>query len=137
MVQGREFTPKKQTVLDALKATGGNVTLAAEMLKCCKQTLYQWIWDYPDIKEEIERLREVAREVQLDQSEAVVSFAESMKEKDLTNALKAAMFKLNNLGSKRKYNHPDVAAVKENQKAIADTLTTIHIAPDSPSKASK
>lgn len=126
------FKPKRDTVVEALRRTGGNVTAAAkEILKVDPQTLYQYISDNPDIKPTLEHFRELRRERELDNCEDILDYICNLKEKDTTNSLKATIYKLNNLGKNRKYNHAEIVAA-EHGRCIADNIKEMLVKQNAP-----
>lgn len=126
----------RRKVKEAIKMAVGNASKAAEIMGISKTTFYDHMFSDPELNEYLEEIRKQGRELELDECEETLQFIVKLKEKDTTNALKAVMYKLNNNGSKRGYGHAEVLAAKE-QKALADNLEGIVIAPDKSDKSPK
>ncbi len=102
-IRGVPLNKTKQNIIDALKECKGVVTHAANKLKITRQCIYNIIKENEDMKPLLAEMREEYEEELLDAAEDVITYALNNKENDLTNAMKAAYFALNNKGSKRNW----------------------------------
>lgn len=106
-VSGVRWKPQKSDIMDALQQAKGVVTQAAKMLGVQRTTLSEYIKNNPDIKPLLEEMRYHFEEELLDASEQLLRACVGQRD-DLSAALKAAFYYLNNKGKKRGYAHPRV-----------------------------
>lgn len=114
-------TPRKkftrEQVIDALRATGGFITHAAEVLGCCYVTIENYIKDDPSIAVENEQIKEH----RLDIAESVV--IATMEGSDTKEKMDAAKFYLRYMGRTRGY-------IKAQKIEISDNLSELMEAAD-------
>jgi hypothetical protein len=109
---GVPFDVPKETIVHALNKNRGVLRYACMDLDCSYHTLYRAVQKEPELIELLKALRHGLIEDRLDESEAVLEYALHNKSNDLSSALKAAMYKLNNLGRKRGYTPPSAYQVE-------------------------
>ncbi len=100
---------KKTAIIDTLKKRNGVVSLAAKDFGINRHTLTKRIQEDSELQELVERLRNDFVEQRLDSAEDTIIFALQRRDIDLSNALRAAFFVLNNLGRRRGYVPPRLA----------------------------
>lgn len=84
---------KPEAMIDAITKSRGMVTIAADLLKCSPQTIYNYMERYPDVK----AARENARERMLDTAE--LNLYQAINKGDMT----AIIFYLKTQGKRRGY----------------------------------
>jgi hypothetical protein len=120
-LQGVEWTATKSDISDAIKKTNGVLYRTAQHLNIARYTLYRRIQEDEELQQLIIDIRNDYIEKKLDIAEETNLSAMEKRDKDMTNALKASFFVLNNLGKKRGYNHP-----RSNDTPASDNLEEIH-----------
>lgn len=106
----KKFTRKQ--VIDALKATGGFITHAADILGCCYVTIENYIKDDPSIAIENAHIKEH----RLDIAESVV--ITTMESSNVKEKMDAAKFYLKYMGRLRGY-------IKAQKLEIFDDLSEL------------
>jgi DNA-binding PucR family transcriptional regulator len=102
-IGGVAWNPPLQDIIDALIKHHGVVTQAAKELGVVRQTLSVKIAETPELQAILPGLREQLVERKVDVAEETLDWVMSLKDKDVSNTLKATMFTLNNLARKRGY----------------------------------
>lgn len=123
-VQGVEHGFTDQELFDALEATNGVVVKAAEVLRLAPRTLHHLIRQKPHLKNALVEIRRQFQYNLLDQSENVLCKS-IFQEEDLSLALRAATYVLNNIGHERGYGMAAQYQPGE-EKCIADKLLSPH-----------
>ena len=106
-VPGKPCPYTKVEIVEALVKHEGRMCPAAKSLGLCYQTVKNFYDAHEDIKQLVDDMRKDFEETLLDSAESVLVFAMNRKDEDMTNALKATIFTLNNKGKPRGY-HPPV-----------------------------
>lgn len=127
---GCPFPYGENDIRNAIIKTKGVMRQAAKELNCDPATLYRHFNKYPALKPILDEYRWGMKEEDLDSAEEVLRHAMTKcAESDLTNALKASFFFLNNRGKERGYS-PIPEQNKEQQKeayaavkALAEAMT--------------
>jgi hypothetical protein len=102
----------REQVISALKATGGFITHAANVLGCCYETIERYIKDDPSIGVEQQQIKEH----RLDIAESVV--ITTMEGEDVKEKMDAAKFYLRYKGRGRGY-------IKHQKVEIASDLSKL------------
>lgn len=97
----------KDEIREALKKAKGKVTYAAKALNCSYQVIKNKIDADPDLIKLVSELRHEFDSLLLDSSEDTLLYAQTKRDVDLGNALKASFYILNNKGRERGYIHKD------------------------------
>lgn len=100
-------------IMDALRRNNGVITYAAPELGVCRETLIDRCKTDPELKELLARLRNSHVKHKCAKAEKTVEAIMERWEVDASNALKASIFTLNNLGKELGY------ACNEERAAIA------------------
>jgi len=103
----KELTLNKKSVTTALKKNKGVYLHACKLLNVDRSTLSRFVNEHPDLKKLVIELRTQFEEDLLDACEDVLSKLIKKIDTDPTNALKSAIYTLNNKGKRRGYAHPD------------------------------
>lgn len=93
-------------IIEALKRERGRLTFACKLLKVSYPTLKKYIDQDCELTQLLSDLRNEFDEDLLDSAEDVLKLAMNKASIDLTNALKASFYALNNKGKSRGYAHP-------------------------------
>lgn len=116
MARTKRFKPEK--VIEALRATRGMVALAAEKLQCDRNTVYNYIEEYPEVKEVVESCRDKMLDV------AEIKLEEAIRQGQPW----AITFSLKTIGKKRGY------VDKQEVSAESAQQPTIRVVFESPEK---
>lgn len=113
MARTKRFKPEK--VIEALKATRGMVALAAEKLECDRNTIYNYIEQYPEIREVVDAQRD-----------KVIDIAELKLEEAVRNGQPWAIaFTLKTIGKKRGYTEKEDDNAREGQQTTEPTTINV------------
>ena len=115
------------TIVAALKKHMGKVTYAAADLKCCAMTLRRYLRNNPHLNDLVADLRIDLDHMLCDSAEHVLGALLDNARKDATNALKSAMYVLNNKGKERGYQPitGDIVVSKETLAKFDDTMKQV------------
>lgn len=103
---------------EAIIECKGVMKKVARKLQVGHACAYRYLNKYPMLKPILEEYRHGLREEDLDEAEDVLRYAmKECKESDLTNALKACMFFLNNRGKERGFSAPEM----QNKEAVVQS----------------
>lgn len=97
---------KKESIVEAIKKHRGKMIHIGRELNIGHTKAYDLIWNDPELKQLVDDQREIMVEGVLDTAEYVLEALMVNAKEDPGNAIKSAMFYLNNQGKKRKYAHP-------------------------------
>lgn len=128
---GKSFDKSVPDVIDALKKCYGIVTHAAHLLGVCKFTLYNYMHDHPEVKSELEKIRQSNDFNFLDMAEHVLRVNLENVDTHPKTALEAARLVFDRKGKSRgwqaaneenkAYNQED----KERLSALMDQFTSL------------
>ena len=99
---GVPLNVSRDEIIEAMKACHGNMVRVARYLGCSHEAIYTRMRSDPELKAELAKAREAFVESLCDKAEDVLIYALEQRE-DLTNAMKSAMYSLNNQGKQRGY----------------------------------
>ncbi len=103
-------------VAEALRKGDGILSVAAQMLGCHRNTIYNYLEDHTELKDVLEESRETI----VDEAEKVL--LKKVKEEDI----RCVMFVLRTLGRHRGYNsRPGYAAEEHGESAVAFDMFSI------------
>lgn len=126
-VQGIPHGFTDQEIFDAIEKTKGVVVRASELLCLSPRALHEILSEKPHLRTALREIRRQFQYEMVDQSEQVLCKS-IYQEEDLSLALRAATYILNNLGRDRGYCHPEVSKAIE-ERCIADKLLGSSAAP--------
>lgn len=113
----------KEQIVQSIKKCKGIGKNICKDLSICYHTFLRQINKDPELVQLLKDVRHAKIEEQLDYHEEVLEYASSLKEQDLTNALKAAFFYLNNKGKERGYSSLPEQAKEQNKEALTHLLS--------------
>ncbi len=100
-------------VAEALREGNGILSVAAQILRCHRNTIYNYLEDYPELKDFVEECRETL----VDEAEQVL--LKKVKEEDI----RCVMFVLRTLGRHRGYSSRPHYAAEEPSKFLPPAPT--------------
>jgi len=115
---GVPYNPDKQQIIQCLINEHGRITNAADALDVQYVTLKRYIDKHPDLVQLLDEIRQARVYKLTHAAEDTLDTAIQNKDADMTNALKASFYVLNNLGRRLGYAHE---AVKEVESAVSQT----------------
>ena len=95
-------------IREAIERHKGRLCVAAKALKIKYDTIRKYVDREPALRELVDELRKDYVETMLDSAEDCLSDAMDNRKADMSNALRASMFFLNNQGKARNYNPPAI-----------------------------
>ena len=101
------WEPDEDRVIEVLEKVNGRLYKAIPIFGVNTRTLTNYLKRHPRVMKELEEVRYAFNQALMDKSENVFDAALDGHEEDMTNALKAATFIMNNLGKERGYAHPN------------------------------
>lgn len=111
--QGVKLNFDKSLLTEVIKRNKGVIKNIQKDLKCCNETVHNYINADPELVDLLARERNGYVEELMDEAEDTLKYAIANREKDLTNALKATFYSLNNHGRKRGYSRYEKAEEQE------------------------
>jgi hypothetical protein len=122
-IQGIPFENchEKSDIIAALKKHDGKISYVAKELGCSHEAIYRYMDRHPDVKEARAEAQKAYLNKRLDVSESVLDVLASKVHTDPGNALKSAIYTLNNLGKERGYAPTEVRAAHPDYAELLDT----------------
>ena len=103
MVSGVPFNFTETDIVNALKASGGNIRAASKMLNCSHLVIYDFIEDHPHLKQKLAKIRAGKDDELLSLCETQLTKAILMMDTKPRIALDAVKFFLDRKGKSRGY----------------------------------
>lgn len=123
---GVPLTIPKNIIINAIKKRNGVLTAAAKDLDCSRPWLIQHVNSDPELKDILAKERNAYDEYLCDKAESVLVYALNKCETDLSNALGASKFILNNKGKNRGYSQKaDPTATTDPLEGVRDSVREI------------
>jgi regulatory Fis family protein len=117
MPTGIAFNPEITDITDALKECHGIVAHAAKKLGINKDTLYEYLKKYPELKEQLAKIREHNTQDLLDLSENAIRYSLINIKENPRTGLDAAKYVLDKKGKSREW-HPIIDESKYSDEQL-------------------
>lgn len=123
----------KDEITNLIKKHEGKISYVSKELGCCYQTLLDYMERHPDVKQVREEAQKAYLNKRLDNCETALDIVLSKIHTDPQNALKSAIYTLNNLGKSRGYAHEATKAAEAAEQYKQELLDKTRNITDIPS----
>lgn len=119
---GVKFNPEISSISDILLKFKGNIRQTAKHYDVCRETIYLFMEEHPELKEVREKARKMSYQDMLDGAEFVMAYGLEKYEDDYKKAFEAAKYILDKLGPQRDWGKE---IRPEHDKEVNNLLTTL------------